>query len=457
MNDLVIRGGTVISADGPVRADVGVSDGTITAIEPDLPDAVTEIDASGLLLLPGLIDVHLHFNEPGHTSWEGAASGSRGLAAGGGTTFFDMPLNSVPCTVTPEAFDTKREALEAASLTDFGIWGGIVPGGIDDMEAMAARGVVGFKAFMCDSGLPEFPRADELTLLAGMTAASRLGLPVAVHAESQSITSSLRQRVPGSDYRAYLATRPLEAELEAIDLALRLAEETAARLHIVHVSSGSGVARALEARQRGVDVSIETCPHYLAFTTDDLEHLGTLGKCAPPLRSRTERDALWSAVLAHQVDIVASDHSPSEPSMKEGTFMDAWGGIAGVQSTLSVLVDQGHHERGLLWPRIAHLTAGEPAHRFGLTSKGRLDIGYDADVVLIAPDDMTTLGRADLQQRHPASPYVGRAFRGTIRRTIRRGETLALDGRIVAGGGGRLVKPWGNSRSSSSTPTDARY
>ena len=337
MPDLVVRGDI---------DDIAVEDGKIVAIGPELPGAAEEIDARGLHIFPGLIDVHLHFNEPGRTEWEGAATGSRALAAGGGTLFFDMPLNSTPCTVNAEAFDRKRAALAASSITDFGLWGGLIPGNVPELAALADRGVVGFKAFLCDSGLPEFPRTDDVTLFEGLCEAARLGLPVAVHAESQEITQGLTQRIAPQErggVRAFLRSRPVIAELEAIQRACLLAREAGAKLHIVHVSSGRGVALAAEARAHGTDVSIETCPHYLFFTGEDMERLGAIAKCAPALRDATERDALWAQLLAGTVDIVASDHSPAPPEMKTGDFGRAWGGIAGVQSTLAVLLDRGHH------------------------------------------------------------------------------------------------------------------
>jgi allantoinase len=281
--DVTVRGGTLVTADGLRQADLAIEDGRIIEMAPDLPGAREEIDAHGLVVLPGIIDAHLHFNEPGRTQWEGSATGSRALAAGGGTLFFDMPLNSTPCTIGAPEFDRKRAALEASSVTDFALWGGLVPGRVAEMAEMGARGVVGFKAFMSDSGLPEFPRADDVTLVEGMREAARLGLPVAVHAESDELTRGLAQKMTGRGVRDFLASRPVVAELEAIQRALLFAGETHAMLHIVHVSSGRGVALAVEARARGVDVSIETCPHYLCFTEEDLERLGAVAKCAPPL------------------------------------------------------------------------------------------------------------------------------------------------------------------------------
>jgi allantoinase len=445
MTDLVVRGGTIVTANRREEADIAIEAGTIVEVGPDLPGSREELDARGLTVMPGLIDVHLHFNEPGRTAWEGGATGSRARAAGGGTLFFDMPLNSTPCTVNAEAFDRKRAALELESIADFGLWGGLVPGAVPDMAALAERGVIGFKAFMCDSGLPEFPRADERTLADGMREAARLGLPVAVHAESEQLTRALMANAKGRDVRDFLETRPLAAELEAIEQALMLAGETGAALHIVHVSSGRGVALAAEARAKGVDVSIETCPHYLFFTADDLERLGTIAKCAPPLRDRVEHDSLWDELLHGIVDIVASDHSPTEPALKAVDFMSAWGGIAGVQSTLAVLVDRGHHARGLTLERVASLVAETPARRFRIARNGTIAPGVDADLVLIDASASFTLEARDLQQRHPISPYVGSSFRGTIRRTIRQGETIFADGRITARTRGRLVRPSGAS------------
>jgi len=439
--DLVVRGGTVVTPEGRRRADVAVEAGRVVDVSPEVTGGRSEIDARGLFVLPGLIDVHLHFNEPGRTEWEGGATGSRALAAGGGTLFFDMPLNSTPCTVNAREVDRKSAALEASSITDFAIWGGLVPGSVADMADMAARGVVGFKAFMSNSGLPEFPRADDVTLFDGLREAARLGLPVAVHAENEELTRGLAERITARTARAFLDSRPVVAELDAIQRALLLAREAEAQLHIVHVSSGRGVAMAAEARAHGVDVSIETCPHYLFFTDEDVERLGAVAKCAPPLRPSVERDALWDELRRGHVDIVASDHSPAPPSMKSGDVVSAWGGIAGVQSTLAVLLDRGWHERGLPLERITALVAAEPARRFRIAGKGSLKPGFDADIVLVDLDARFTLTADDLHQRHKMSPYLGSSFRGAVRRTIRRGETIFMDGQVTASTGGKLVRP----------------
>src|SRR5262245_41934496 len=458
--DLIIRRGTVVLTGGSTVADVAIDDGRIAEIGPELGGASHEIDAKGLWVLPGLIDVHVHFNEPGRTHWEGAATGSRALAAGGGTLFFDMPLNSTPCCVSAREVDRKREALERASITDFGLWGGLVPGAVGEMAEMAERGVVGFKAFMCDSGLPEFPRADDETLRDGMAEAAKLRLPVAVHAESHEITQSLAGRMQGRGVRDFLESRPVEAETEAIARALELARETGVSLHIVHISTGRGVGLAAEARANGVDVSIETCPHYLWFTEADVERLGTIAKCAPPLRAVSYQQALWDAVVAGHVDIVASDHSPTEPSMKAGDFVSAWGGIAGVQSTLPVLLDRGYHDRRLLLERIVDLVSATPARRFRIARKGTIERGNDGDLVLIDADASFTLENDHLHQRHKTSPYVGATFRGVVRATLRRGEVIFVDrnpkSQIASSKSqytcGKFVRPFDSLRSLRASP-----
>jgi allantoinase len=265
---------------------------------------------------------------------------------------------------------------------------------------------------------------------------------VAVHAESEAITHGLSKAIAGSSAREFLASRPVLAETEAVERALCLAKETGVRLHIVHMSCGAAVAVAAQARLDGVDVSIETCPHYLFFDEQDVERLGVAAKCAPPLRRAVDRDELWAELLGGHVDIVASDHSPAEPTMKkEGDFRSSWGGIAGVQSTLAVLLDRGYHDRNLPLERIVSLTAGAPSGRFRISRKGRLAAGLDADLVLVDLDKSFTLQAADLLQRHKMSPYIGATFRSRVRRTIRRGETIFADGTIVAETKGKFVCP----------------
>jgi allantoinase len=453
MPDLVIRGGDVVTPEGVIRADIAIDGERFSSIGTDLPGGMKEFDARGLTILPGLIDVHVHFNEPGRTDWEGGSTGSRALAAGGGTMFIDMPLNSTPCTVTARAFDAKRKALEEASITDFGLWGGIVPGNLPSLPELAERGVIGFKAFLCDSGLPEFPRADDETLYAAMSEAACLGLPVAVHAENEETTKTLAQRLiqaNQNDVRAFLASRPVAAEVEAIRRAGRMARETGCRLHVVHISSGSGVAAALEARAAGADISLETCPHYLFFTGDDMLRLGAVAKCAPPLRSSHEREALWRALLRGDIDIVGSDHSPCAPELKQrSSFFEVWGGIAGVQSTLPVMLDRGVQARGLALEHLAAITASNGARRFRIAGKGKIEPGFHADLALVDLRAIEDIRPEALLNRHPVSPYIGQTLRGCVRATFRRGERIWSDGEITAQTPGKHVRPELNAHAES--------
>ncbi|MBW3630252.1 MAG: allantoinase AllB, partial [Gemmatimonadetes bacterium] len=316
--DLLVRDGSVVLPEGVQRLSIGIVDGVIAEIAPELFGSATEeLDAEGLVVLPAMIDAHVHFNEPGRAEWEGLATGSAAIAAGGGSCYLDMPLNSSPPTTDRAALNLKIAAAEQRSVTDFGLWGGLVPGNLDRLEELADGGVVGFKAFMASSGISDFERADDLTLLDGMAVAARLRLPVAVHAESEELTSALGARVRrggGTRVRDYLASRPIVAEVEAIGRAIALAEETGCALHVVHVSSARGVRAVMEARRRGVDVTCETCPHYLTLAEQDMERLRAVAKCAPPLRPTPEIEALWGHVLAGDVALVASDHSPAPPS-----------------------------------------------------------------------------------------------------------------------------------------------
>lgn len=400
--------------------------------------------------MAGIIDVHVHFNEPGRADWEGIASGSAALAAGGGTLFFDMPLNSSPVTTNAKSFKQKLLAMERSSVTDFALWGGLVPGNLQELPDLAACGVIGFKAFMSNSGLEEFGASDDLTLLEGMRVAASLGLPVAVHAESDAITDALsgRFRALGkTSIRDYLESRPVIAELEAISRAILFAQETGCALHLVHVSSGRGVVLAFEARARGANVTIETCPHYLAFTEADLERLGAPAKCAPPLRSNLEQELLWQQVLKNNVDMVGSDHSPAPPSMKTSPdFFAIWGGISGVQSSLNLLLTQGFRARGLSLSQISSLVSANPAKRFKLPCKGKLKLGSDADLVFIDLNASFVLTPDMLKYRHKQSPYLGQEFTGVVKRTVSRGQTVFTDDGFIGDGNavppqGRLVKP----------------
>lgn len=443
--DLLIRGGTIVAPEGTRRADIAIAGDKIIEIAADLPrHASTEIDAGGLHVFPGLIDAHVHFNEPGRTEWEGFSTGSSALAAGGGTCFFDMPLNSSPPTLDAASFHAKRRAAEAASHTDFALWGGVTPVNLDKLPELARCGVIGFKAFMADSGIEDFPRSDDETLEQGMISAARLGLPVAVHAEDQELTSRLTAEARAAERRGvrdFLASRPIAAELSAVDRAIHIAERTGCSLHVVHVSSPAACRRIALAKAN-TQVTCETCPHYLALTDADMQRIGAAAKCAPPLRSAEESGELLQHLLAGDFDLIGSDHSPAPESMKRSDdFFAVWGGIAGVQSTLSLLLSL---EPAIPLGQIAALTSANVAKRFRLPGKGQLVTGYDADLALVDLSSTYTLRREQLLDRHKLSPYIGRKLRGVVRRTILRGRTILLDGQIIQSDGrtrGRLVVP----------------
>jgi allantoinase len=419
--------------------DIGISDGKIVALAENLSGtAKSEIDARDLAIFSGVIDAHVHFNEPGRTEWEGFATGSRAAAAGGTTTVFEMPLNAHPPTTNRESFELKRAAAEASSLVDFGLWGGLVPGNLPDLEALRDCGVVGLKAFMCNSGISDFAWADTATLRAGMKRAAELDLLVAVHAESEKMTSALTGAARAADKKSardYLDSRLIAAELEAIRVAIDLAAETRCRLHIVHVSCGSGVAIVAEARARGIDVTCETCPHYLVLTERDMEQLGAVAKCAPPLRSSDEQHGLRERLP--EITTIGSDHSPSPPEMKQrDNFFDVWGGISGCQHLLPLLLEE-QLERDEIW----RLTSRDVASRFRIRAKGAIAVGKDADFTVVDLNAPEVISQESLHYRHKQSPYVGRTLRKRVRRTFLRGQMIHEDGKFAARPRGRFVRP----------------
>ncbi len=442
--DLKVCGGTILSEFGEQRADVGVANGTVVEVAPSIVRAAkATLSADGLYVFPGLIDAHVHFNEPGRSDWEGIASGSQALAAGGGTCFIDMPLNSSPPTLDGPSFEAKKTACQSHSLTDFALWGGLTPHNLRHMKELAAKGVVGFKAFMCQSGIDDFVHCDDKSLVKGMQIAADLGLPVAVHAESEFMTATLTRenRANGGQSAVdYLQTRPVTAELEAIQKAILFAAETKCSLHIVHISHPQAVALARTlSEQHKVDLSCETCPHYLLLNSQDMQLIGLAAKCSPPLRDEPARQSLVEAVQRGAFDTIGSDHSPAPYSLKQSaSFFDAWGGISGVQVSLRALLtlEIANH-------LIAKMMASQVARRFRLGRKGSLAVGMDADFALVEPNTCEALQVRDLLDRHRFSPYVGRLFRGKIVSTYLRGKPIYDQGKVIeeARGTGRLLRP----------------
>jgi allantoinase len=438
--------------------DIAVKNGAISAIGSEVRDQGESIDATGLVVLPGVVDAHVHFNEPGRADWEGWEAGTRGAAAGGVTTVLEMPLNAHPPTTTPAAFDAKLAVASQKALVDFGLWGGMVPDNLDNLQILHQRGVIGFKAFMSDSGIDDFPRVNDGVLAIGLKTAARLNAIVGVHAESQGMLETAGAPNP----LAWCHARPAAAELDAIrrllvcmrgagsphPLASSPGERggTGVRVHVVHVSCAEVLAVVDDARSKGVAITAETCPHYLAFTDDDFERIGPALKCAPPIRDAATREALWQAVLTGRVDLIASDHSPCPAADKQKGDHDiwqAWGGVAGVQATLPVLLTDGVRARGLSFERVAHLTATAPAQLFGLyPRKGAIAVGADADFALIDPERQWILDANQLQTRSGVSAYLGREFTGQVVRTIVRGRNVFVDGEVVGKPGwGQLVRP----------------
>jgi allantoinase len=440
----VIRGGIAILPTGQRPADIAVSGGIISAIGSEVRDAEEVIDATGLIVLPGVVDAHVHFNEPGRAEWEGWEAGTRGAAAGGVTTVLEMPLNAHPPTTTAAAFDEKLAVASQKALVDFGLWGGMVPDNLQHLDALHQRGVVGFKAFMTHSGIDDFPRVPDGVLAIGLKVAARLNAVVGVHAESQDMLESSGAPNPLGWCRA----RPAAAEVDAIRrlLVCIRGAGSGVRAHVVHVSCATGLAEVDAARSKGVSITAETCPHYLAFTEEDFERIGPPLKCAPPIRDAETREALWQELLAGRVDLIGSDHSPCPAADKqkgEHDIWQAWGGVAGIQATLPVLLTDGVHARGLSFERVAHLTATAPAQLFGLyPRKGAIAVGADADLVIVDPAHSWTFDSDHLQTRSGVSAYLGRTFTGRVVRTIARGKSVYVDGEVIGRSGwGRLVRP----------------
>lgn len=450
--DLIIRNGSVVTPEGVKAADVGIAAGKFAAITPNLhASSAREIDASGRYVFPGILDAHVHFNEPGRAEWEGIATGSAALAAGGGAWFGDMPLNSTPPVLDGASLMEKRRIAEATAVTDFSLWGGLVPGNLDQLAALREAGAMGLKAFMCGSGIDDFPGVtDAATLRAGMKRAAELEMLVAVHAEDDALAAKLTAaaRARGAtDPRSWLATRPIEVETAAIKLALELAGETRCALHIVHVSSPEGIALVSGAKRAGVNVTAETCPHYLLLNEGATIKQGAPAKCAPPLRPEATRKRLWQAVRGGGVDTIGSDHSPAPPAMKASAdFFSIWGGISGVQHGFPLLISEATTTADSISDAslqlLARLLAANVAKRFKLPGKGRIMEGGDADFVLLDLEAEHTLANEELLYRHRQGPYAGRQCDVQVLRTYVRGQPVWADGVISPDAPrGKFIRP----------------
>ena len=431
----VIHGARVVTPDGLRPAAIHVERGRITHVSDRSRDATSGndvVDAGDLIVMPGLVDTHVHINEPGRTDWEGFETATRAAAAGGVTTLLDMPLNSVPATTTVAALHAKAAAAAGKTWVDVGFIGGVVPGNTTALGDLARAGVLAFKCFMVPSGVPEFAHVTAPDLRDARPVLAALGLPLMVHAElPEPIEAATLEAAAGDPtlYATYLASRPPAAEHEAVAIVIQLAETTGARAHIVHVSSAVSATMVAHARARGTRISAETCPHYLYFEAQQVPPGATELKCAPPIRDASEREALWTALAAGQLDMIVSDHSPCPRILKRrdvGDFFVAWGGIASLQLGASV-VWTAMRDRGTRIEQLVEWMSAAPARLAGLAgSKGRIAAGADADIVVFDPDAEQVVTEDMLLHRHPVTPYLGARLRGRVEATYVRGA-LAFD------------------------------
>jgi allantoinase len=414
----------VITPEGERAASIHIAGDRIAQVGSYDVDA--DIDAGDSIVMPGVVDTHVHVNEPGRTEWEGFATATRSAAAGGVTTILDMPLNSIPATVSVDALEAKRAALTGKSMVNVEFIGGVIPGNADQIQSLADAGVRAFKCFLTPSGVDEFPNVTEGDLRIAFPFLAKTGLPLMVHAEDPACL--IGSQVPSRHYADYLASRPVQAEQSAIAMIIRLMEEVPTPVHIVHLSSAKSLALIRAARSRGLPLTVETCPHYLTFAAEEIPDGATEYKCAPPIRERYERDALWRALIDGDIDLVASDHSPCPPSMKgsDGNFFGCWGGIASLQLTLPA-VWTGARSRGCSAADVAKWMSSSTAKLAGLSQrKGAIAAGYDADIAIWNADASFVVDPMKLYHRHPVTPYAGRELFGVIEKTFVMGKEIGI-------------------------------
>jgi allantoinase len=409
----------------------------------EVPEGYRTHDFGEAVILPGLVDSHVHINEPGRAEWEGFETATRAAAAGGFTLMVDMPLNCVPATTTVAAFEAKRAAAKGKCWTDWAAWGGVVHDNQGDIEALAAAGVAGFKCFLINPGIDEFTMVTEPQLRAALPYVARTGLPLLVHAELAGPIDRATEALADADwscYSTYLQSRPDEAELGAIRLMLLLCREYKFRLHIVHLSTSQALPELRSARSEGLPVSVETCPHYLHLCAETIANGATLSKCAPPIRGRENCERLWQGLRDGTIDQVVTDHSPCPPAMKriaEGNFRSAWGGIASLSIALPLMWTEAG-KRGFTLLDVARWMAAEPARLAGCdTRKGRLAAGYDADFVVFDSEREFVVTKNKLHYRHPLSPYLGETLRGVVKDTYLRGKAVFAEGEFLGEPDGR--------------------
>ena len=445
--DTVILGGTLVTPGGEIKKDLGILDGKIAAIDSGLSgQGATEIQADGDFVIPGIIDSHVHINEPGNTDWEGFDTGSKAALAGGVTCLFDMPLNSIPTTVNVDGLQKKLERAQANCRCDFALYGGLIPGYQDQLEALYKAGVVAFKGFMSNSGLDEFPCVGADELKKGMEVIAKLpGMRLALHAEDNELTGRLSKvcsETGQTSFQDFLDSRPIEAELLAIQSAIEISKETNCPIHIVHVSCAEGIDLITEAKNQGIDITVETCPHYFALNSSILETVGALAKCAPPLRNASAVEALRFKLGNGEFDTIGSDHSPCPESMKNGdTFFDAWGGISSLQHAGVISYSILKNDLNLRLSDISKLLSANPAARFNLPNKGSIALGKDADLAIIDFNNDLAISKDNLHYKNPHSPYLGMTFPMQVKQTLVRGQLAYDQGRFKEEFRGRFIRP----------------
>ena len=428
MFDVIFRQAQIVTTDDIFYGDIAVKNGVICEIGTNLGEAKNIVDVQGDYIFPGGIDVHVHFNEPGNEHWEGFSTGSKLLAAGGITSYLDMPLNADPPTINVAALNVKRQLAQQKSIVTPFFWGGLVHNNVAELQSLADEGVIGFKAFLSNSGFTPFVAVENESLLEGMREIARLGKILAVHAESNDLTTFLQQQKIAegkTTAQHYAQSRPIVAELEAVNRVLYFAELTGCAVHFVHISSALAVDSIQQAKERGLDVSVETCPHYLWFNDQQLLECGVFAKCAPPLRPEIERKKLMDCLLAGQIDIIASDHSPCPPEMKDLShqhFFQAWGGINGGQFTLLTLLTLCD-DYNVSYKNVVKWLCEAPAQRFKLGKRGRLEVGYAADLTIVTKKPFT-VSQNNHFAKHTATIYEGETFHHTIVATYSNGRCV---------------------------------
>ena len=447
--DLIVRGKRVVTPQGERAAAIHVRAGVIAAIsgfDEIVPGAPVQ-EAGDLVVMPGLVDTHVHINEPGRADWEGFPSATRAAAAGGVTTLIEMPLNSIPATISAAALREKMAAAAGKLWVDAGFWGGVVPGNTEELQALWEAGVFGFKCFLVPSGVDEFAHVTETDLRVALPKLAALSAPLLAHAELpepiEKAVASLAKNASPRKYATWLAARPREAENEAIALLLRLGREFGARIHIVHVSSADALALLRDAKAAGGAVTAETCPHYLTFAAEEIADGATEFKCAPPIRERENREQLWQGLGDATLDFVATDHSPCPPAMKlqeQGDFLRAWGGIASLQLSLPAVWTEAR-ARGYAVTHLAQWLCAGPAQLAGLAEKkGTIAVGCDADFVIWDADAKFRVEPAQLHHRHKVTPYAGRELAGRVEATFLRGRKIFERGEFPAGPVGHVLQ-----------------